>query len=83
MTPAATASSTKARRGRAKGSITRFPGIVNDARRLGVSIGHLRKVLIGERTSPELLERWKRRRATIDPNQPAFPAFKLPNLDPA
>jgi hypothetical protein len=41
----------------------RFPGIVEDARRLGVSRVHLYLVLIGDRQSPTLLARYQRLKA--------------------
>jgi hypothetical protein len=41
----------------------RFPGIVEDARRLGVSRVHLYLVLIGDRKSPTLLARYQRLQA--------------------
>ena len=40
------------------GSQVRFPGSNLAAAELGVSRGHLHRVLIGERTSASLLSRW-------------------------
>ena len=45
-------------KGRPYGSGTRWPGIVNDARTLGVSLSHLRFCLLGKRISNSLLERY-------------------------
>ncbi len=45
----------KKKKGRPFGSITRFPGLVSAARLLNRSPHHLRQVLLGQRTSPELL----------------------------
>ncbi len=38
----------------------RFPGIMRDARRLGVHRNHLYLVLTGNRQSPGLLNRYKK-----------------------
>lgn len=42
-----------------KGSLVRFPGSTLAAADLGVSRGHLHRVLIGERQSATLLARWQ------------------------
>ncbi len=41
-----------------KGRLVRFPGSSLAAEDLGVSRGHLHRVLTGERKSPPLLARW-------------------------
>jgi hypothetical protein len=41
-----------------KGRLVRFPGASIAAADLGVSRGHLHRVLTGERQSPPLLARW-------------------------
>ena len=41
-----------------KGRLVRFPGATLAAQELGVSRGHLHRVLIGERKSPSLSARW-------------------------
>ena len=41
-----------------KGPLVRFPGSTTAAAELGVTRGHLHRVLIGERQSPPLLARW-------------------------
>jgi hypothetical protein len=42
-----------------KGRLVRFPGASIAAGDLGVSRGHLHRVLTGERSSPDLLRRWR------------------------
>lgn len=42
-----------------KGRNVRFPGATLAAQDLGVSRGHLHRVLTGERESPSLLTRWQ------------------------
>jgi len=41
-----------------KGPLVRFPGSSTAAADLGVSRGHLHRVLTGERVSPSLMKRW-------------------------
>ena len=41
-----------------KGRLVRFPGASLAAQELGVSRGHLHRVLVGERQSKPLLARW-------------------------
>jgi hypothetical protein len=41
-----------------KGPLVRFPGSTAAAAELGVTRGHLHRVLIGERKSPPLMARW-------------------------
>lgn len=41
-----------------KGRLVRFPGASLAAQELGVSRGHLHRVLVGERKSPPLIVRW-------------------------
>jgi hypothetical protein len=41
-----------------KGPLVRFPGSSTAATELGVSRGHLHRVLTGERKSPNLIKRW-------------------------
>ena len=41
-----------------KGPLVRFPGSTAAAAELGVTRGHLHRVLTGERKSPPLLSRW-------------------------
>jgi hypothetical protein len=41
-----------------KGRLVRFPGASLAAQELGVSRGHLHRVLTGERKSPPLIHRW-------------------------
>jgi hypothetical protein len=41
-----------------KGRLVRFPGASLAAQDLGVSRGHLHRVLVGERKSQPLISRW-------------------------
>lgn len=66
------------RPGRRFGASTRFPGIVNDARALGVTVTHLRYCLTGQRTSKSLMARYQKlqadKRFTADVDQIAQPS---------
>lgn len=66
-------SAARRRGGRPLGSATRFPGVVNDARALGVSVSWLRQVLLGRGTSAPLLERYRRLKAENHPDQKPLP----------